>query len=356
MFSLPKDRGRSCRNCLTPKSSVLEPLSMPRLPRLDAPGVLHHVMGRGIEKRKIFLDARDRNDFISRIAELVRDDSMAVYAWALLQNHFHLLCKTRKRPLSLSMRKLLTGYVVNFNKRRKRHGHLFQNRYKSIVCQEDAYLKELVRYIHLNLIRAGLVKDIKDLNRSPWSGHSALMGNMERDWQDTEYVLSFFGQGRAARRNYLRFTQSGIALGKRPELVGGGLIRSLGGWAEVLGARRRGKKQASDQRILGDGKFVEAVLSEMSEFEKENLRLTPKKEDLAALAARVCDIHDVSLAEVRSGSRRHEIVEARRVLSWLAVKALGYSGAEVARYLGVTTSCVTRAVEREKGLDKTGYL
>jgi len=107
---------------------------------------------------------------------------------------------------------------------------------------------------------------------------------------------------------------------------------------------------------LGDGKFVEAVLSEMSEFEKENLRLTPKKEDLAALAARVCDIHDVSLAEVRSGSRRHEIVEARRVLSWLAVKALGYSGAEVARYLGVTTSCVTRAVEREKGLDKTGYL
>ena len=335
---------------------MLQPLSMPRLPRLDAPGVLHHVMGRGIEKRKIFLDARDRNDFLSRIAELAKDHSIAVYAWALLPNHFHLLCKTRKRPLSLSMRRLLTGYVVNFNKRRKRHGHLFQNRYKSIVCQEDAYLKELVRYIHLNLIRASLVRDINNLNRSPWSGHSALMGNIERDWQDTEHVLSFFGEGRGARKNYLRFVERGIALGKRPELVGGGLIRSLGGWAEVLGSRRRGEKQASDQRILGDSKFVEAVLSEMNEFEKENLRLTPKREDLATLAERVCDIHDVSLAEVRSGSLRHEIVEARRVLSWLAVKELGYSGAEVARYLGVTTSCVTRAVKQMKGLDKRAYL
>lgn len=335
---------------------MVEPLSMPRLPRLDAPGVLHHVMGRGIEKKKIFFSVTDRNDFISRLAALVEDDSMAVYAWALLPNHFHLLCKTRRRPLSLSMRRLLTGYVVNFNKRRKRHGHLFQNRYKSIVCQEDAYLKELVRYIHLNLIRAGLAKDIKELNTSPWSGHSALMGRMERDWQDTEYVLSFFGKRRGARRNYLRFMERGMAWGKRPELVGGGLVRSLGGWAEVLGSRKRGEKQASDQRILGDGQFVETVLSEMSESEKQSLRLTGKKADLATLADKVCNIHDVSLAEIRSGSRRHEIVDARGVLSWLAVKALGYSGAEVARYLGVTTSCVTRAVERQKGLDKRAYL
>ena len=197
---------------------------MPRLARLDAPGVLHHVIGRGIERKKIFLNNRDRNDFVARLGELAEDDSMDIYAWALLPNHFHLLCKTNKRPLSSSMRKLLTGYVVNFNKRHKRHGHLFQNRYKSIVCQEDAYLKELVRYIHLNLIRAGLVKDIKALNRSPWSGHSALMGYIKRDWQDTGYILSFFGKTRSGKSNYLRFVQQGIALGSRPGLVGGGLI------------------------------------------------------------------------------------------------------------------------------------
>ena len=132
---------------------------MPRLARLDAPGVLHHVIGRGIERKDVFLNSVDRNDFIARLAKLAQDGAMAVYAWSLLPNHFHLLCKTQQLPLSSSMRKLLTGYAVNFNRRHRRYGHLFQNRYKSIVCQEDAYLLELVRYIHLNLVRAGLIKD-----------------------------------------------------------------------------------------------------------------------------------------------------------------------------------------------------
>lgn len=140
---------------------------MARLARLDGPGVLHHVMGRGIEKRKIFLDDQVRADFISRLADLAKDQSMKIFVWALLPNHLHLLSKTRRRPLTSSMRKLLTGYVVNFNRRHKRHGYLFQNRYKSIVCQEEAYLVELVRYIHLNLLRSGLVKDLNELEQSP---------------------------------------------------------------------------------------------------------------------------------------------------------------------------------------------
>ena len=329
---------------------------MPRLARLDAPGVLHHVIGRGIERKKIFLNNRDRNDFVARLGELAEDDSMDIYAWALLPNHFHLLCKTNKRPLSSSMRKLLTGYVVNFNKRHKRHGHLFQNRYKSIVCQEDAYLKELVRYIHLNLIRAGLVKDIKALNRSPWSGHSALMGYIKRDWQDTGYILSFFGKTRSGKSNYLKFIQQGIELGSRPELVGGGLIRSLGGWAEVLALRGRDEKQVSDQRILGDGEFVATVLSEIDDLGKMNLRLATKKMDLSSFAKRLCKVRGVSIGELRSGSRRHEIVEARRVFCWLSVKELGYSGAEVARYLGVTTSCVTRAASSGEKPESNDYL
>jgi len=329
---------------------------MPRLARLDAPGVLHHVMGRGIEGKEIFLGDLDRNDFISRLAKLVEDDAMDIYAWALLSNHFHLLCKTNKRPLSSNMRKLLTGYVVNFNMRHKRHGHLFQNRYKSIVCQEDAYLLELVRYIHLNLIRVGLVKDIEELNRSPWSGHSGLMGYVKRPWQDTGYILSFFGKGRGRKKNYLNFLEQGIALGSRSELVGGGLIRSLGGWAEVMGLRRRRERQLSDQRILGDGDFVETVLTEMDNVGRENLRFGAKRTHLSLLAKRVCSVHKVSVGEIRSGSRRHEIVEARRMFSWLAVKELGYSGAEVARYLGVTTSCVTRAISEGNGFDREDYI
>ncbi len=311
---------------------------------MDAPGALHHVMGRGIEKKKIFWNNKDRDDFIERLAALVEKGAMDIYGWTLIPNHFHMLLRTGNRPLSQSMRKLLTGYVVNFNKRHKRHGHLFQNRYKSIVCQEDAYLKELVRYIHLNPLRAGMVKDVKELNCWPWCGHSALMGKVDRKWQDRKYVLSFFGAPSNARRNYVRYVQRGVGQGQRPELVGGGLIRSLGGWSEVLALRKRGEKQASDTRILGDSEFVEEVTSDLDELVKKNLRLSRRQVDMVTLARRVCKKHGISVKELRSGSRRREIVEARGIISWIGVRELGYSGADLARYLGVTNSCVTRSV------------
>lgn len=317
---------------------------MPRLARLDAPGVLHHVLGRGIEKTKIFINDEDREDFVSRLAELAENKSMEIYAWSLLPNHFHLLCKTKNRPLASSMRKLLTGYVVNFNRRHKRQGHLFQNRYKSIVCQEENYLLELVRYIHLNLLRAGILTDLQELNHSPFSGHSALMDRTRREWQETEYVLSFFGEGRKRIKKYLEFIQEGIPLGQRPFLVGGGLIRSSGGWSAVLALRGRGEKESADARILGDGDFVQGVLSEMDDFAKENLRIPHYTKNLSVLAQKVCDRNKLTLEELRSGSRRPVVGKARGELSQAGVQLLGFSGAEIARYLGVTNSCVTRAV------------
>ena len=317
---------------------------MPRSARLDAPGVLHHVMGRGIERGRIFLSDEDRNDFVSRLGSLAEEGCLRVYAWVLLSNHFHLLCKTGKVSLADSMRRLLTGYGVKFNRRHNRNGHLFQNRYKSIVCQEDSYLMELVRYIHLNPIRGGMMKGLVELNRFPWSGHSALMGYQKREWQDTEYVLSYFGKRVGRRRKYLQFVKEGIGKGRRPELVGGGLIRSMGGWSGVLALRKRGEKTASDERILGDGEFVERVLEEWDEMGRANLRLTGVRKSLLILAQQVCEDSGVTIEELKSGSRRRVVLEAREEFSQVAVKGLGYSGAEVARYLGVTGSCVTRIV------------
>ena len=317
---------------------------MPRLARLDAPGVLHHVMGRGIERRKIFHSDIDRNDFIDRLSAIAKDGAMEIYAWVLMPNHFHILCKTKNLPLASSMRRILTGYVVNFNRRHRRYGHLFQNRYKSIVCQEDVYLKELVRYIHLNLLRAGLVKDLKELNRNSWSGHSALVGKVEREWQNTEYVLSFFGDAGNSRKNYSRYVKKGIDQGRRPELVGGGLIRSMGGWSAVLSSRRRGERQVADQRILGDGDFVKQVVSGLDDFVKKNLRLSGQRIDIKALARKISEKYNVSIVELRSGGRRNAVVKARRAMSWICIRELGYSGADVARYLGVTNSCVTRMI------------
>lgn len=109
---------------------------MPRQARLDAPGTLHHVIGRGIEGAKIFRTPEDRQDFLTRLGELGEEGAWQVYAWALLGNHFHLLVRTGTQSLAQSMRRLLTGYVVNFNRRYRRYGHLFQNRYKSIVVEE----------------------------------------------------------------------------------------------------------------------------------------------------------------------------------------------------------------------------
>jgi len=133
---------------------------MPRKARMDAPGTLHHVIGRGIERTNIFRNRKDREDFLARLAMLCREESIAVYAWSLMSDHYHILVRTGRQPLAAGMRRLLTGYVVNFNKRHKRIGHLFQNRYKSIVCEDDPYLLELPRYIHLNPLRAGMVERV----------------------------------------------------------------------------------------------------------------------------------------------------------------------------------------------------
>ena len=271
-----------------------------------------------------------------------------VYAWTLMPNHYHLLIKSKNLPLADNMRKLLTGYAVNFNRRHKRVGHLFQNRYKSIVCQEDNYLRELVRYLHLNPLRARLVQDMEQLNRYPWSGHSALLDRVKREWQDTGYVLSYFGQGKKARWNYLAYMMEGIAQGRRPDLVGGGLIRSLGGWSEVLALRSHKEKVPYDQRILGNGDFVEGLRSAFDDLIQRNRRNTRQTLDLESLTEQTGSKYGLLPGELRSGGRRREAVRARGEIARCAVRELGYSGADVARYLGVTTSCINRVVGAAK--------
>lgn len=324
---------------------------MARQPRLDTPGALHHVIGRGIERATIFRTDVDRNDFLDRLADLCVDGNLMVYAWSLLSNHFHLLVRTGRQPISKSMKKLLTGYVVKFNLRHKRCGHLFQNRYKSIICEEDPYLLELTRYIHLNPLRAGIVGDLEELRHYRWAGHSVIMGRVERGWQDIDTVLAYFGKGRDAVKKYEQFVQEGISQGRRPDLVGGGLIRSLGGWSQVLSLRRRGIKIASDERILGRVEFIRRILSEAEEREKETLRLSQKKPDLTTVARRVIEAEGIGESELRSGMRKREVVRVRRMFCQLAVREMGYAGAEVARFLGVTTSSVNRLAVSEETAD-----
>ncbi len=204
--------------------------SMPRQARIDAPGALHHIAVRGIERKPIFKDEEDYDSFLDRMGHILEESSTACFAWALMTNHIHLLLRAGLSPISTVMRRLLTGYAVSFNRRHRRYGHLFQNRYKSFLCEEDPYLLELVRYIHLNPVRSGIVPDLKGLKKYHGSGHSVIMGSIKRDWQDTDYVLGYFGKkANIARKAYETYVSEGISRGRRPDLVGGGLIRSIGG-------------------------------------------------------------------------------------------------------------------------------
>jgi REP element-mobilizing transposase RayT len=314
-------------------------------------------MGRGIERIKIFKNKVDRNDFLNRIAQLCSEGFLTAYAWALMPNHFHLLIRTGRQPLSDSMRKLLTGYVVNYNRRHRRYGHLFQNRYKSIICEDDPYLLELTRYIHLNPLRAEVVNSLGELNQYAWTGHSAIMGRVKREWQDTDTLLAYFDKRRKmAIERYEGFLREGIGQGKRPELVGGGLIRSLGGWSQVLSLKRRGGKVASDERILGSGEFVQGIISEAEQKEKDTLRLSLKILDLESLSGDITTKEGVEGSEIRSASRKRKIVKAKRLFCQLAVKEMGYSGAEVARFLGITTSAVNRLAASEQLPEVGRYL
>jgi len=316
---------------------------MPRQARLDAPGTLHHVMVRGLEQRVIFRDDTDRADFAARLATLATKGALVIYAWALLPNHAHLLLRTGARPLARSMRSLLTGYAGAFNRRYHRVGHLFQNRYKSIVVEEDLYLLELVRYLHLNPLRAQVVPDLRALDRYPWTGHSALLGATARPWQATQEILSRFGTSLSrARRNCRAFVAAGIPQGRRPEFQGGGLLRSQGGWAAVAALRRGREAYQGDERILGSSAFVEAVRQDLQAASPPPSRRRP----LGDLIARVCAATGSQPSALRQGSRRPATARAREGIAYLALELEGYSGRAVAEALGVRPPSVYKAAAR----------
>jgi REP element-mobilizing transposase RayT len=300
-------------------------------------------MVRGLERRAIFRDDADRADFVGRLAALAERGALTVLAWACLPNHAHLLVRTGARPLARSMRSLLTGYAGAFNRRHKRVGHLFQNRYKSVVVEAEPYLLELVRYLHLNSLRARVVPDLRALDRYPWAGHSALLGTVPRPWQATGEVLGQFArESRRARRAYRDFVKAGLPQGRRPDLQGGGLVRSLGGWAAVAALRRGREAYLGDERVLGSSDFVERLRQTVEDRRRPGARALP----LDTLVGRVCRRVGIAAAQLQTGSRRAAVTQARDGIAYLWVEVLGHPGRPLAPVLGVRPQAVYQAVTR----------
>ena len=320
---------------------------MPRQARIDTPDALHHIIVRGIERQKIFQNDNDRDDFIERLENILTKTSTACYAWALIPNHVHLLLRTGNIPIAGIMRRLLTGYAVSYNLKHNRSGHLFQNRYKSILCQEDPYFLELVRYIHLNPLRAGLVRDYAKLNRYPYSGHSTILGNYKNPWQDINYVLAFFDRSEgAARKQYKQYVEQGIEKGKRPDLVGGGLIRSLGGWAEAHKLTGKPESRKGDERILGDSDFVLDALAVHQDQLSQKYALKTQGFNLKRLAERVANIFNIPTEEIFRSGKYRKSVQARSAYCYWAVRELGETATALAKALKLTQPAVSIAVHR----------
>jgi len=320
---------------------------MPRHARLDVPGALHHVMVRGIDRMSIFKDTGDKEQFLQRLGENIDKGSAFVYAWAVMDNHAHILFKSGKQGVSDIMRKLLTWYAQYYNRSHKRTGHLFSNRYKSVLCDEDTYLLALIRYIHLNPVRAKIVNTLEELDRYPWSGHSVIMGNIRRTWMDSDYALAQFGENRrVAKKAYRRFIEEGLTMKQSTELNGGGLIRSYGGWSQVETMRRRGQKEEFDERILGSGEFVQAVLKEAEDRQVRQLRIRHSGTTIKTIIREECAKGGISDKEIKMGSRRQLVSGIRAKIAYRSREELGLSAAEIARHTGVSTSGIARAIEK----------
>jgi hypothetical protein len=245
------------------------------------------------------------------------------------------------------MRRLLTGYAQQFNRRHQRHGHLFQNRYKSILCEEKPYFLELIRYIHLNPLRAGIVKTLRALNSYPFCGHGVILRHFDSGFQDIDFVLKNFGtQTREARQGYGSFVSKGISLGRRPDLIGGGLIRSQGGWAAVKGLRAEGSRIFSDERILGSSDFVEKVLEAANETYAKKTAISVQGIRFKNLLDAVSRRFDMEPEAIKGNGKSKQVARARAIICSLAVDYSIKNGAQIAREMNLTRSSVSKLVYR----------
>jgi REP element-mobilizing transposase RayT/DNA-binding transcriptional ArsR family regulator len=286
---------------------------------------------RGIERRPIFFDDWDRDDFVTRLDRLVVECDATCLAFALMTNHVHLALRSGARPLAEVMSRVNTGYARRFNLRHLRSGHLFENRYGSLLVDDDAYLRRLVRYVHLNPLRAGLVSSLEALAHYPWTGHAALMGEA-RPFQAVDEVLRWFAPDpELARKRLVAWMREGLVEGRdAPERS-----RPDG----VPPAVRRGAV------LLPEPSFRPAVTA-LAEPMPSPLRRRALGWTLDRLIEWLCAETGANPAQLRNGARTRVETRARAAIGHLATRELDCSVLEVSRATGVSHGAMSRSLRR----------
>ena len=286
---------------------------MARKPRIEFEGALYHVIGRGNRKEAIFLDDEDRQHFLTKLKDYKRQYGFILYAYVLMKNHLHLLIETGRTPLSKIMQGLLQSHTQWHNRKYHLVGHLFQGRYKAILCDKDTYLLELLRYLHLNPLRAGYRNPLK----YPWSSHHIYLVGQEDGLVCPELVLSLFDRSkRKALTAYEDFINDGFNEGARDDFY-----------------------QIKDQRILGDDDFYEGVMNRVHEPAETRGRML-KDKTLAEISATVAELYGITKAELRSKTRDQRIVKARSIFIRLSRLSTNSLSKDIAKYLNRQPSTI----------------
>jgi len=300
---------------------------MARRPRIHYPGAFYHVIARGNQKQDIFLKKEDYKTCLTYLSECKAKYHFYLYAYALMRNHFHLLVEVKEVPLSKVMQVVQFRYTQYFNKRYGKVGHLFQGRYKAILCEKDSYLLELVRYIHLNPVRA---KVVTDPEKYLWTSHQIYLNRTKSELVDQDLVLAQFSQRKAmAQQAYKRFVLQ-----------------------ELQGKHEEKYYQVKDQRYLGDEKFIEQIEGKKIEPIVYDISL----EDIVSEVSKITGIHQDRLYSL---TRDRRGAYGRGLVAYLARKVSGCLVKDIASHFHREAITISEAIikienqiQRDKEVEK----
>lgn len=316
--------------------------------RADEPGSFHHIICRAVDGREIFLDGTDQADFIRRLEGLVEERCFKVHAWVLMSNHAHLLVERLDTRLSRSMQRLLGGYAMRFNRSRKREGHLFQGRFRSILVDKESYFLELVRYIHLNPLRAGIVTSVRELNSYEPNGHLHITGRRNYPWQTIDLIRSRFSAYSSEQSwtsSYLDFLQDG----ENPESdlceYGSHMISNKG--IEPIEMYDNDYANKGKIRVMGTTSFVKAAQSKLKDNRKISIRNRYEEHmTITSLLHFISEYSGFPPESFRKAGGCRKLSSYRRILARFLVAECGISYSDTARYMGLSVTMVTRYLQQ----------
>lgn len=291
---------------------------MARKPRLHVPGGLYHVTLRGNHRQPIFEHASDRDRLDSIIADAATRDRTTIHAYCWMTNHVHALVEVSDLPLGRFMQRVASRYARFLQRRLDTTGHLFERRYHCVLADTERYLLDLVRYIHLNPVRGGLVTDPGDYE---WSSHRDYLGLAERPWVRTHLALGMLARdSTAAREAYGRFMAESLGRTLAPPHV---------------------DTPTGDDRVLGD----QAFLVRVNKATAPGPRIQETLEDVIA---RTCREYQQPVEAVLSCARTHRLSAVRAEIARRAVEGRVATRSDVARALGRSASAISQALEKAR--------